>query len=81
MDFQSLTFAGLATLGAVNVVCFFYPNLDSKIKFALSVVFAFALLFVPAELGVLVADKAKEALGIALAVSGGYKLAQKVGGV
>lgn len=80
MDFTNLTFAGLATLGVVNVIGFFKPELDSKIKFSLSFLAALAFLFVPASIGNLLFDKAKEAIQIAFAVSGTYKLAAKIGG-
>ena len=80
MDLANATFIGLATLGMVNVTTFFYPNLDSKLKFGLSIVAAFVLTFVPPSIGVLVLDKAKLAIETALAVSGSYKLAMKVGG-
>lgn len=81
MDLQSLTLAGLASVGVVNVVSFFYPKLDSKIKFALSAVAAFAVIaLVPADLGNQILEWAKEALVIALAASGGYKIASKAGG-
>ena len=80
MDLANSTFIGLATLGTVNVVTFFYPNLDSKLKFGLSIVAAFVLTFVPAGVGGLVLDKVKLAIETALAVSGSYKLAMKVGG-
>jgi hypothetical protein len=80
MDLSSATFIGLMTLGIVNVVTFFKPDLDSKVKFALSVVAAFALTFVPAELGSVILEKAKVALEIAFAASGTYKLATKIGG-
>jgi uncharacterized membrane protein (DUF485 family) len=81
MDLGSLTFIGLMTLGFVNVVSFYKPNLDSKIKFTLSLVFAFALTFVPVEFANVVLDKAKQAIEVALAASGTYKLAQKAGGI
>lgn len=80
MDFTNMTFVGLATLGIVNVVGFFKPTLDSKTKFALSVVAALALSFVPVELGNALYDKVKLAAEVAFAVSGSYKLATKVGG-
>jgi FtsH-binding integral membrane protein len=76
---SSITFVGLATLGIVNVVGFFYPNLDSKTKFAISIVAAFGLTFVPAEMGNVLLEKMKTALEVAFAASGTYKLAQKVG--
>lgn len=75
-----MTFIGLMTIGFVNVVTFYKPTMDSKVKFGLSVVFAFALTFVPADLGLIILNKAKEALGAALAVSGVYKIATKAGG-
>lgn len=81
MDFQSMTFAGLATLGVVNVITFWKPELDSKVKFALSVGAALLFLFVPIDLGNLLADKIRQSIEIAFAVSGGYKLAQKAGGI
>lgn len=80
MDLLNVGFVGLMTLGFVNVLTFWKPNLDSKIKFGLSLVFAFALLWVPTDLGNMLADKIKTALEIALAASGGYKIAQKIGG-
>lgn len=76
MDFETMTFAGLAALGIVNVITFYYPLLDSKIKFFLSFLAAFLVLFVPAELGNQIADKIKEALTLAFAASGFYKTAQ-----
>ena len=80
MDFTNMTFVGLATLGIVNVIGFFKPTLDSKTKFALSVLAGFALTFVPAELGNVLYNKAKLAIEVAFAVSGAYKLGTKVGG-
>lgn len=81
MDFTSITFAGLMTLGFVNVVTFFQPDIDSKIKFFISFLFALAVLFVPVELGNMLLDKMKQAIEIALVTSGGYKIAQKAGGM
>jgi hypothetical protein len=79
-NLMDLTFVGLMTVGFVNVISFFKPELDSKVKFGLSVIFAFALTFVPADMGAIILDKAKEALQAALAVSGAYKFSQKIGG-
>lgn len=81
MDFQSLTFAGLVAIGVVNVLTFFRPEIDNRVKFAVSVVAAFAVSFVPADLGNIILTKAVEAIQIALMASGGYKIAQKVGGL
>lgn len=80
MDFTSMTFAGLATLGIVNVITFWKPGLDSKVKFAISICAALAFLFVPADIGNMLANKIKEAIEIAFAVSGTYKLATRIGG-
>lgn len=74
------SFVGLMTVGFVNVISFYYPNLDSKKKFGLSVGVAFALTFVPAELGNIILEKAKVALEVAVGASGFYKLMQKAGG-
>lgn len=82
MDLTSVTLAGLAAIGAVNVATFFVPALDSKVKFALSAVAAFLVIaFVPISLGNLWLEWIKEAIAIAFAASGGYKLFQKAGGV
>lgn len=80
MDLQNLTFVGLITIGVVNVISFYKPDMDSKVKFAISVCVAFIVTFVPAELGSVILEKAKIAIGVAFAASGGYKLTQKVGG-
>ena len=83
MDLNSIldmTFVGLMTVGFVNVFSFFKPDADSRVKFALSVLFAFAMTFVPAEVGVVILDKAKVAVSAAFAMSGVYKIAQKAGG-
>jgi len=77
---MDLTFVGLMTVGFVNVVSFYKPGMDSKVKFGLSLAFAFALTFVPADLSAIILDKAKEALSVALAASGAYKMAQKISG-
>lgn len=81
MDFAGQAFVGLTTIGFINVLGFFYPQLNPKIKIATSAVFAFIMLFVPAEIGNIIFDRARIAIEIALASSGGYKIAQKIGGV
>lgn len=80
MDLANLTLAGLVAIGVVNAVSFWKPDLDSRIKFILSVVAAFAVTFVPVELGSVLLDHAKTALTVAFAASGAYKVAQKAGG-
>ncbi len=80
MDLTNATLVGLVTLGFVNVLSIYKPELDSRAKFAASIAVAFAVLFVPAEIGNLLLDKIKTALEVAFAVSGTYKLAQKIGG-
>ena len=73
-------FVGLVTYGFINVLTMWKPNLDNKTKFMSSLVVAFALLWVPADLGILLADKIKIAIGIAVAMSGVSKIATKAGG-
>jgi hypothetical protein len=80
MELFELALPGLVALGVVNVISFFKPDMDSRIKFAVSFVVALAVLFVPEDLGFMLADKIKEALTIAFAASGIYKLATKAGG-
>jgi len=81
MDLLNTTLAGLVAIGAVNVVSMWKPDMDSRLKFAISFLVAFLVLFVPADLGNMILDKAKEAIIIALSASGVYKLTQKIGGV
>lgn len=80
MDIFQLALPGLVVLGVVNVITFFKPDMDSRIKFAISFVVALAVLFIPTELGAMWADKIKEAITVAFAASGVYKLATKAGG-
>lgn len=80
MDIQSLTLAGLVGIGVVNVMSFFVPNMDSRVKWAISFISIFAATFVPVELGNIILDHAKTAITIAFASSGAYKIAQKAGG-
>lgn len=80
MDLTNIGFVALMTIGFVNVLSFWKPNMDSKVKIGVSIAFAFTLTFVPADLGNLIANKVKEAVEIALLATGGYKVAQKVGG-
>lgn len=80
MDLTNITFIGLITIGVVNVLTMAAPKLDSRIKFGISVLVAFGLTFVPQDISNLLLDKAKQALEVAFAASGSYKIAQKVGG-
>lgn len=80
MDLTNLTLTALVAIGVVNVVTFFKPNLDSRIKFALSVVAAFSVTFIPPSLGDVILNKLKEAITVAFMASGAYKLAEKAGG-
>lgn len=80
IDLGSATLVGLAVIGVVNVVSFFYPNLGSKEKFAISVVVALGVGFIPTDLGAEILNHLVAALTAAFAASGGYKIAQKVGG-
>lgn len=82
MDFQSMGFVMLVTFGAVSAVNFWKPQ-TSKANFLLSVGFAIAFGFVPADLGSIIANKIKEALAIAVGLNGLYQgiggIAKKVG--
>lgn len=80
MDLTNLTLAGLVAIGVVNVLSFWKSDMDSKIKFTVSLVAAFAVTFVPADLGNLILNHAKDAITVAIAASGAYKVATKVGG-
>jgi len=80
MDIANITLTGLTALGVVNVITIFSPTCDSRIKFAASLIAAFAVAFIPAELGSLILDNAKLALTAAFSASGVYKLFQKAGG-
>jgi hypothetical protein len=80
MDIVNLGLTGLVALGAVNVIGFFKPDLDSRIKFALSFVVAFAVTFIPVNIANLLLENIKIALTAAFGISGIYKLAQKAGG-
>lgn len=80
MDLTNIGFVALMTIGFVNVLSFWKPTMDSKVKIGVSIAFAFVLTFIPADMGNLIANKLKEAIEIALLATGGYKVAQKVGG-
>lgn len=78
-DFQTASLALLVVIGAVNVVGFYKPNLDSRYKFVLSLVIAFAVSFIPADLGNLILERLRDAITVAVAASGAYKLFQVAG--
>lgn len=80
MDIQNITLVGLSAIGAVNVLTMWKPDLDSKYKFIASLVVAFAITFVPVDLGNVILDHLKIAIEVALASSGTYKLATKISG-
>lgn len=80
MDFANLTLTGLVAIGVVNAIDLFKPGLDSRIKFASSFLVAFAVAFIPVELGNLIFQNAKLAVEAAFGASAVYKLATKMGG-
>ena len=80
MDFGSLTLTALFAVGAANVVLLFKPDVDSRIKFGISFVAAFIAFFIPADLGSIILNAAKEAIAAAIIGSGVYKVATKAGG-
>lgn len=79
MDLTSYTLAGLMTIGFVNVITMFKPDLDSRLKFGASILVAFAIGFIPADIGNVILEHLKEAITVAFAASGAYKLTQIVG--
>lgn len=79
-DLGSATLAGLAVIGVVNAVVIFQPNLDSRLRFIIAVVVALLVSFIPAELGNEILNRVKEAIVVAFASSGVYKIAVKAGG-
>ena len=79
-DLTSVTFIGLITIGVVNVITFFKPDIKSEIKFGISVLVAFGLTFVPPDMGNIILEKARLAISTAFLASGAYKLASKAGG-
>jgi hypothetical protein len=79
MDITSFALPGLVALGVVNVLTMWKPGLPSWVKFGASALVAFIVLFIPADLGNMLADRIKTALEVAFAASGGYKIAQVVG--
>lgn len=80
MDITNVSLVGLIALGIVNVISFFKPEMDSRVKFAASLIAAFAVTFIPEEIGIILLDKIKLALEAAFAASGVYKMTQKIGG-
>lgn len=80
MDFGSLTLTALFAVGAVNVVMFFWPTADSRVKFFISFVAALIAYFIPADLGMVLLNAIKEAIAAAIIGSGIYKVATKAGG-
>ena len=80
MDIDSilnLSLVGLTAFGAVNVLNIFAPTSDSRIKFTASLLTAFAVSWVPADIQNVVLNHAREALQAALVVSGVYKMIGK----
>lgn len=80
MDIGNLTLTALFAVGAVNIILLFKPEIDSKWKFAISFVAAFIAYFIPADLGSIILNAAKEAIAAAVVGSGIYKIATKTGG-
>lgn len=77
IDLSTWGFVAIATFGAVAAVNFKW-KLAPMQNYLLSVVFAFAFLFVPADLGSFIANRIKEAIAIATTINGAY---QFLGGV
>lgn len=80
LDLGNITLVGLAIIGVVNVVTMWKPDLDTKVKFIISVIVALVVGFIPEALSNEILSRIVSALTAAFAASGGYKVAQKVGG-
>ena len=79
MDLTNVTLVGLAAIGTVNVISFFKPGMDSKVKWFLSFLVALGISFIPADLGNILLTHIKDAIYAATVGSGLYKIATKVG--
>lgn len=77
IDLQTIGFVALATFGSVSAVNFF-KQMDSRQNFLLSVGFALAFSFVPADLGNVIVNKIRDAVAVAVTLNGAY---QFLGGV
>lgn len=84
IDLLQLGTVGLLTLGAVKSLDIFAERFDfdftSELKWLSAVGFAFLFGFIPAELGNIFLDKAKDALQVAVGVTGVFKLIEKARG-
>lgn len=80
MDLTTITFPALATIGVINVITMFKPDLNSQIKFGISVLIAVAISFIPEYIQIDLLARIIEGINIAFVASGGYKVAQKIGG-
>ncbi len=80
MDIAGIGFVGVMVIGFVNVLTFWKPNMDSKMKIGAAFVFAFVLTFVPADVGSVILQKIVQAVEATAFLSGVYKVAQKAGG-
>lgn len=79
MDLTNMTLVSLAAIGTVNVIGFFKPKMDSKLKWTLSFLAALAISFIPADLGSIILTHIKDAIYAATVGSGIYKVATKIG--
>lgn len=79
-DFSNITLAGLAIIGVVNGISIFKPDLDSRWKYGISIFIALAIGFIPDNISSEIFRRLIEALTIATASSGAYKLSTKLGG-
>ena len=77
LDLATIGFVGLMSFGIVAIINFKW-KLTSFQNFWLSVGFAFLLGFVPADLGTMLLNRAKDAIGIGLTITGTYKALQGI---
>ena len=71
---------GVVAFGAVGVISHFKKDLTTEMKLGLLFVTAFLVGFVPADLGDVLFNRVKEAVGIALGIHATWTVAKKVGG-
>ena len=71
--------SGVVAFGAVGVISRF-TNLTSEIKLGLLVVIAFAVGFIPADLGNELFNRAKDAIGVGLGIHALWSTATRIGG-
>lgn len=83
MNVLEMGFIAIATFGSVSALNYFWKNATTQRNFLMSLLFAFAFSFVPADMGNIIANKVKDAVAVAVALNGLYQMlsgvAKKIG--